>query len=602
MASHLFAVAMVVLMVNLGFWQLRRLDERQADKVAIASAMSQAPVDIAEHLDASERVREYTAVSVTGTYRADAEVRIGNRSSGGQPGYWLATPLELDDGRDVAVVRGWIPRRAVVGLDDRSTAPPAGSVTVVGLAFGSVGGGRVAVTDPGETPEISRMDLDRFTEVSGVEVQDAWIRPEDSDSRAAREAAVPVPDPDLSDGPHLSYAFQWFFFSAGSVVGVRPDPAPSRHRPRGNSPDRLKLSPMARFGRVLTAMVTPFTEEGALDLDGAARLAQWLVAHGNEGLVVAGTTGESPTLTHAEQADLVAAVVAAVDVPVIAGAGSNDTRAAIDLTERCTEAGATGILHVTGYYTAPSQAGLDSHFRHCAAATHLPVIIYDIPGRTARKVATATVARLAHEVPNIVGLKDAAGSPAETAPPAGDGPRRLRGVLRRRLADPAAAVDRSGRCDRRGHPLGGPGDGGHVRTPSRAAGWPRRPPSTAGCSTPTTSRPATTPQPGAHQVHDAGAGAARGAVPPAHGTRAARTRGPGQGGARRAGRHRRGVRGVPEPVPEILAEPRAGVPEILAEPRAGVPEILAEPRAGVPEILAEPRVGVPAEPAPAGSG
>ena len=172
---------------------------------------------------------------------------------------------------------------------------------------------------------------------------------------------------------------------------------------------------MARFGRVLTAMVTPFTEDGALDLDGAARLAQWLVAHGNEGLVVAGTTGESPTLTHVEQADLVATVVDAVDVPVVAGAGSNDTRAAIDLTERCTEAGAAGVLHVAGYYNRPSQAGLDSHFRHCAEATHLPVIIYDIPGRTGRKVATETLARLAHEVSNLVGLKDAAGSPAETA-------------------------------------------------------------------------------------------------------------------------------------------------------------------------------------------
>ena len=172
---------------------------------------------------------------------------------------------------------------------------------------------------------------------------------------------------------------------------------------------------MARFGRVLTAMVTPFTEGGALDFDGAARLARWLVANGNEGLVVAGTTGESPTLTHTEQAELVAAVVEAVDVPVVAGAGSNDTRAAIDLTERCTDAGADGILHVAGYYNRPSQAGLDSHFRHCADATDLPVIIYDIPGRTGRKVATETLARLAHEVPNIVGLKDAAGSPGETA-------------------------------------------------------------------------------------------------------------------------------------------------------------------------------------------
>ena len=172
---------------------------------------------------------------------------------------------------------------------------------------------------------------------------------------------------------------------------------------------------MARFGRVLTAMVTPFTEDGALDLDGAARLARWLVDNGNEGLVVAGTTGESPTLTHTEQAELVAAVVEAVDAPVVAGAGSNDTRAAIDLTERCTSAGADGILHVAGYYNRPSQAGLDSHFRHCADATDLPTIIYDIPGRTGRKVATETMARLAHEVPNIVGLKDAAGSPGETA-------------------------------------------------------------------------------------------------------------------------------------------------------------------------------------------
>ena len=162
-------------------------------------------------------------------------------------------------------------------------------------------------------------------------------------------------------------------------------------------------------------MISPFTEGGALDLDGATRLARWLVANGNEGLLVAGTTGESPTLTHTEQAELVAAVVEAVDVPVLAGAGSNDTRAAIDLTERCTDAGADGILHVAGYYNRPSQAGLDSHFRHCADATDLPVLIYDIPGRTGRKVDTETMARLAHEVPNIVGLKDAAGSPDETA-------------------------------------------------------------------------------------------------------------------------------------------------------------------------------------------
>ncbi|MCB0995222.1 MAG: 4-hydroxy-tetrahydrodipicolinate synthase, partial [Acidimicrobiales bacterium] len=166
---------------------------------------------------------------------------------------------------------------------------------------------------------------------------------------------------------------------------------------------------MARFGTVMTAMVTPFDDTGALDIDAAQALARWLVDHGNDGLVVAGTTGESPTLTHAEQASLIEAIVDAVDVPVLAGAGSNDTRAAIDLTERATAAGASGILSVAPYYNRPSQAGLLGHFRAIAEATHLPIVVYDIPVRTGRKVETDTLLELAHDVPNIVGLKDAAG-------------------------------------------------------------------------------------------------------------------------------------------------------------------------------------------------
>ena len=172
---------------------------------------------------------------------------------------------------------------------------------------------------------------------------------------------------------------------------------------------------MARFGRVLTAMVTPFTPDGALDLDGAATLARALVEQGNEGLVVAGTTGESPTLTHDEQIDLVAAVVDAVEVPVIAGAGSNDTAAAVELTARATAAGASGILAVTPYYNRPSQVGLHHHFRAMAEATDLPVVLYDIPVRTGRKIETATILELAAEVPNVVACKDAAGSVAATA-------------------------------------------------------------------------------------------------------------------------------------------------------------------------------------------
>ena len=173
----------------------------------------------------------------------------------------------------------------------------------------------------------------------------------------------------------------------------------------------------ARFGRVLSAMVTPFDDNEDLNLDAAVALASWLVeSQGHEGLVLAGTTGESPTLTHDEQGDLFRAVRAAVDVPIVAGTGSNDTRAAVDLTKRAIAAGVDGLLVVTPYYNRPSQAALVDHFTAVAAAADgLPVIIYDIPGRTGRKVDTDTLLTLAHDVDNIIGLKDAAGDPGETA-------------------------------------------------------------------------------------------------------------------------------------------------------------------------------------------
>ncbi len=174
---------------------------------------------------------------------------------------------------------------------------------------------------------------------------------------------------------------------------------------------------MPRFGRVLTAMITPFHADGSLDLDGAQVLARWLLDHGNDGLIIAGTTGEAPTLSHAEQVDLVRAVVEAVgdDGQVVAGSGSNDTASAIRNTEAITAAGADAALVVTPYYNRPSQDGLDAHFRSVAASTDLPVMVYDIPVRTGRKIATGTLLRLFDEVDNIVALKDAAGDPAETA-------------------------------------------------------------------------------------------------------------------------------------------------------------------------------------------
>ena len=172
---------------------------------------------------------------------------------------------------------------------------------------------------------------------------------------------------------------------------------------------------MARFGAVITAMVTPFDPGGALDLDAAAQLARWLAEHGSDGLVVAGTTGEGSTLTDDEKLDLWRAVSEAVTVPVIAGATSYDTAHSVHLAAAAGACGVAGILAVTPYYSRPSQYGLATHFRAIADATDLPVMLYDVPHRTGRKIAHDTIIGLAREVPNVVALKDAAGNPGETA-------------------------------------------------------------------------------------------------------------------------------------------------------------------------------------------
>jgi 4-hydroxy-tetrahydrodipicolinate synthase len=171
----------------------------------------------------------------------------------------------------------------------------------------------------------------------------------------------------------------------------------------------------ARFGNVLTAMITPFDEAGALNLDMARDVARYLVDHGNQGLVVTGTTGEAPALSDDEKISLWAAVAEAVTVPVIAGAGSNDTAHSAHLAKEAERVGAAGILAVGPYYSRPSQAGIAGHMRAIAAATTLPIMMYDIPVRTGRKITTPTLLKLAREVTNIVALKDAAGNPGETA-------------------------------------------------------------------------------------------------------------------------------------------------------------------------------------------
>lgn len=167
---------------------------------------------------------------------------------------------------------------------------------------------------------------------------------------------------------------------------------------------------MTPFGRVLTAMVTPFGTDGGLDLDAAATVAEHLIDTGHDGIVVNGTTGESPTTTDAEKSDMVRAVVEAVGdrAVVVAGVGTNDTAHSQHLAREAARAGAHGLLVVTPYYSKPPQSGLLAHFRAVADVTDLPCMLYDIPGRSGVPIETETLLRLA-EHPRIVAVKDAKG-------------------------------------------------------------------------------------------------------------------------------------------------------------------------------------------------
>jgi 4-hydroxy-tetrahydrodipicolinate synthase len=159
-------------------------------------------------------------------------------------------------------------------------------------------------------------------------------------------------------------------------------------------------------------MVTPFDRDLRVDYDRAAELAQKLVKEKSDGLVVAGTTGESPTLTHEEKLQLCKVVREAVgkDIVVIMGTGTNDTAASVALTREATELGIVdGVMIVGPYYNKPSQEGLYQHFKACAQATDLPVVLYNVPGRTGKNIEAATVLRLAHELPNVVAVKEASG-------------------------------------------------------------------------------------------------------------------------------------------------------------------------------------------------
>jgi len=173
---------------------------------------------------------------------------------------------------------------------------------------------------------------------------------------------------------------------------------------------------MATYGEVITAMLTPFGADGSLDVKAARSLAAHLVDHGSDGLVVCGTTGESPTLTHDEKIALFENVVEEVGdrAKIIAGTGSYDTAETIELTKEAVGTGVDACLVVTPYYSKPPQNGLLAHFRAVADASELPLIIYDIPSRTGRRVERPTMVALAqHE--RIAGVKDAVGDATETA-------------------------------------------------------------------------------------------------------------------------------------------------------------------------------------------
>lgn len=171
------------------------------------------------------------------------------------------------------------------------------------------------------------------------------------------------------------------------------------------------------FGRLLTAMVTPFTADGGVDYAAGADFAEWLLANGSDGLVVEGSTGEAATMTAEEKFKFMETIVERVGgkAPIVAGAGTNCTASTIELVQKMEAIGVDGVLVVGPYYNKPTQEGYYQHFAAVAKSTKLPIIVYNVPGRTGGNIAPETVARLAKDFGNIVAIKEAAGNVAQTA-------------------------------------------------------------------------------------------------------------------------------------------------------------------------------------------
>ena len=177
------------------------------------------------------------------------------------------------------------------------------------------------------------------------------------------------------------------------------------------------MNTQAPFGRLLTAMVTPFDKDGAIDWAGVEKLAQHLVDTGHDGIAVNGTTGEAPTTKSSEKLEIIKVVkkVVGSKIQVLSGAGDNETSYTVEQAKRSQDAGADGLLVVTPYYNKPPQAGIEAHFRAVAAVTDLPIMMYDIPGRTGVEIESDTIVKLFETVENIVALKDAKGNIAATS-------------------------------------------------------------------------------------------------------------------------------------------------------------------------------------------
>ena len=176
------------------------------------------------------------------------------------------------------------------------------------------------------------------------------------------------------------------------------------------------MSTQAPFGRLITAMITPFAKDGSIDWDGVAKLATHLADHGHDAIAVNGTTGEAPTTKSSEKLEIIKVVKSTVGsrVKVLSGAGDNETSYTVEQAKRSADAGADGLLIVTPYYNKPPQAGIEAHFKAVAGATDLPIMMYDIPGRTGVEIESDTIVRL-FDLPNIVALKDAKGNLAATS-------------------------------------------------------------------------------------------------------------------------------------------------------------------------------------------